>query len=361
MIYYINYEKDQENNAGNKAPDDIAIICSELHYQEFSVPSLSKKLSPIKAKLWILCHGSSWWHKLKKIANKEDTIIYQHPMYGNRLALRYIKKIKETKGCRFVAIIHDLESLRNGVEGEYKVNESTSSIADNQLLKLFDFIICHNERMINYLVSKGFERDKLINLEIFDYLCNEPINQKINDNGKCRIAIAGNLNWGKSRYVYEFGKCIDVNSNIVLNVYGNSFDQTKATAVMQYHGSFSPDVLPSIIEGDYGLVWDGISAESCVGNTGEYLKYNDPHKTSLYIASGIPVIVWSNAAIADFINTNNIGIKVDSLYEIEDRIKNISNAEYNEMRNNTVALAEKLRSGYFTKKALNNVFGREDS
>lgn len=353
MVYYINYKKNQENNAGNKAPDDIAKICQQLGYTEFSVPAMPKGLSSLKAKIWILLNAPTWWRKLENTVTKADTVIYQHPMYGARLALKNVKKIKEKRGCKFVAIIHDLESLRNGVEGEYSVNKSTSDIADNRLLKLFDNIICHNERMIDYLVSKGFDREKLINLEIFDYLCDLPLKKQKLGLSKPEIIIAGNLNWGKSRYVYELGSIASTDSDIKVNVYGNNFDKNKASKSIVYKGSSKPDELPGILEGNFGLVWDGVSADSCIGNTGEYLKYNDPHKTSLYIASGIPVIVWSQAAIADFIIKHNIGITIDSLHEIASSIAKITDDEYEQMQNNVISIGEKLRTGYYTKKALN--------
>ena len=292
--------------------------------------------------------------KAKKRVSENDTVIYQHPMYGSRLALQKVKEIKKKKGCSFIAVIHDLESLRNGVEGEYTVNTNTSDIADNQLLKLFDKIICHNESMMKYLKDKGFEEEKLINLEIFDYLCDAPFKEQNQNLSKPEIAIAGNLSWGKSRYVYELGSIVKKESNITINVYGNKFDKSKATDTMCYKGTFRPDDLPGTLEGNFGLVWDGVSAESCVGNTGEYLRYNNPHKTSLYIASGIPVIVWREAAIADFIIRNGIGITVDSLYDVEEAIKNITKHDYDRMRENTIAVGKKLRDGYFTKKALNN-------
>ena len=275
-------------------------------------------------------------------------------MYGSRLALQKVKEIKESKNCKFIVLIHDLESLRNGVEGEYKVKESTSNIADNQLLKLFDKVICHNERMMNYLIGKGFDKERLINLEIFDYLCNTPIKEQSHELTEPEIIIAGNLSWGKSRYIYEFGSAIEKESNIKVNVYGNKFDQSKASDNICYKGSFKPDELPGILEGHFGLVWDGTSAQSCVGNTGEYLKYNNPHKTSLYIASGIPVIVWKQAAIAGFIKQHHVGITVDSLFDINREIQAISYDDYEQMRKNAVELGKKLRDGFFTKTALNN-------
>ena len=65
MVYYINYKKNQENNAGNKAPDDIARICQELGYKEFLVPALPVGLSSFISRLWILFEAPHWWHKLE--------------------------------------------------------------------------------------------------------------------------------------------------------------------------------------------------------------------------------------------------------------------------------------------------------
>lgn len=121
---------------------------------------------------------------------------------------------------------------------------------------------------------------------------------------------------------------------------------------MIWHGSFKPEDLPSELKGDFGLVWDGTSAETCAGNTGEYLKYNNPHKTSLYLASGMPVIVWRQAAIADFVLENGVGIAVDSLYGLDHVIANISDEEYRTMCENVNRIGEKLRSGYYFMNAL---------
>ena len=40
-----------------------------------------------------------------------------------------------------------------------------------------------------------------------------------------------------------------------------------------YFGSFLPDELPVALEGGFGLVWDGDSAETCSGVFGEYLRF----------------------------------------------------------------------------------------
>ena len=64
------------------------------------------------------------------------------------------------------------------------------------------------------------------------------------------------------------------------------------------------------------------------------------------------MIVWREAAIADFILKHNIGIAVDSLYDVDNAIKTIKECDYELMRKNAISIGEKLRAGYYTKKAL---------
>ena len=220
------------------------------------------------------------------------------------------------------------------------------------LLKKFDAVICHNDHMRHYLLEQGFDSDKLFNLEIFDYLSDVSRVQPEKGRGPS-IAIAGNLATGKSSYIYDiFAR--EKNKGLKVHLYGVMFDASRAHKNMLYHGSFKPEELPEKLEGDFGLVWDGNSAETCAGNTGEYLKYNNPHKTSLYLSSGMPVIVWSKSAIADFVLGNGVGISVDSLLELEEKISGMSNSEYSHMCEQVTIVAERLKAGYYFKTALEN-------
>ena len=68
-------------------------------------------------------------------------------------------------------------------------------------------------------------------------------------------------------------------------------------------------------------------------------------KFSLYIAAGLPVIVWSKAAIAEVVRKNNIGIVVDNLYKLSDVLKKISDEEYLMMCKNVKKIREKVIAG----------------
>lgn len=352
QIYYIDINRIKRNTAGSKAKDDIADICKKNGYIRVVLPTFPDKGSKIYKKLWLCIICPINWIKLYFKIPKDAIVLYQHPMYGNRYTNKCVPILKKRKNIKFIAVVHDLESLRQGIAGVIENNTKTNEIADNMLLKKMDYVICHNEKMKKYLIDKGFDSNRLILLGIFDYLTNIEKSEQITpfDNNRCEVSIAGNLAIGKSGYIYELIKDYENNDKIFINLYGNNFDETKATSNSKWHGSFPAEKLPGIIAGNFGIIWDGPSDESCKGNTGEYLKYNNPHKTSLYLASGLPVIIWKQAAMADFILKNNLGIAVDSLKDISKAISRLSNEEYEIMRKNVEIIGRKLREGeYFTK------------
>ena len=111
------------------------------------------------------------------------------------------------------------------------------------------------------------------------------------------------------------------------------------------------------MEGNYGLVWDGPSADSCEGNYGNYLKYNDPHKFSLYRAAGLPVIVWKESALASFVEMYNVGMSISSLSELR-TLPKIESNEYKSFCNNVRKLTIKIQQGDFLRTAVDKILSR---
>ena len=355
--YIISEKREKRNTAGAKAPTDVVTICKNKGFAEFPMPQFPRNRGKLFQKIWLLLIGTYYWIKLKKVIEYNSIIVYQHPMYGARIINKILPWVQKKKHARFIALIHDLESLRGGIIGVTTISKKTNDAADRVLLKKFDAIICHNEHMREYLVEHGFAPERIHNLEIFDYLTKE-VRAKPQKSDTPSIAIAGNLAIGKCAYIYNI--CTGGNnSNIKIHLYGINYQKEYAHNNMIYHGSFKPEVLSSKLEGDFGLVWDGNSADTCEGNTGYYLRYNNPHKTSLYLASGMPVIVWSKAAIADFVLNNGVGITIDSLVELEDKIKEIRPETYWDMCGKASDLGKKLRAGFYTQKAIQEVYDRQ--
>ena len=121
---------------------------------------------------------------------------------------------------------------------------------------------------------------------------------------------------------------------------------------MTYHGSFDADILPGMLDSSFGLVWDGPVSNTCAGNMGNYMRFNNPHKVSLYISAGIPVIIWSEAALAGLVKDNKIGFTVSSLEEIPERLRSVTDEEYMSYISNLKPLQRQVRDGYFLKEAV---------
>lgn len=344
LIYYVEYKKREENTAGPKAPNDIYLISQNLNFKNLTI-KIDENENKLIRKLKVIIFWLSLFYKLKR----NDIVIYQYPTYGVKDAIKFIPLLKKYKKIEFIAVIHDLDSLRIGLHSSSEI----VTLADNLLLPMFDKIICHNNEMKNYLITKGFTKNQLSCIEIFDYVSTVDANCKQNSEG---IVIAGNLSKDKSPYLY---KLIDSDLGFKLNLFGPNFDNSQDLGEnVEYLGSFKPDELPRKIEGKFGLVWDGDSIETCSGVTGNYLRYNNPHKTSLYLASGLPVIIWKEAAMAKFIQENNVGILVDNLLDIEKVLQEISVDEYELLKKNAMKIGEKLREGYYYRRVIQSCIGR---
>jgi glycosyltransferase involved in cell wall biosynthesis len=347
MNFYIQIKAKKRETAGFKAPEDVNSICQSMGMQPLAFPKFPTEYSKLRKRLWLYTVVPAHWLKVFFRVRKDDVVFFQHPMYANRLITPMVNFIRKWKKCRFVALIHDLESLRKGIGGVVGYKQEREEYSDTVMLDSFDKIICHNDAMRQYMLQQGFDENKLLTLKIFDYLCD--------DNGRkpvleqpAKIAVAGNLAPTKSGYVYD----MDV-SGMGLNLYGINFDEQAFAGKehVSYKGSFHPDELPANLEGSFGLVWDGPVGSTCAGNTGEYLRYNNPHKTSLYLACNLPVIIWSEAALAGFITRNGLGIAVKSLNEIAEAVAGLSPEDYQTMAANARAMGEKIRGGYFFRSA----------
>jgi len=312
--------------AGSKAKEDISAILQSYGYTRLEYYFGSNRLSQkINACLFVL--------KVKRLP-KNAVVVFQYPFAGG-VEADILKLFGKRSDLKVILIIHDIDFLR------------TNKIIDTEigLINRADLVIVHNSSMEKAFIEFGFNKDKLINLQIFDYLHNSG---DINPREKNKIIVAGNLEKKKCGYVY---KLKDLKSSLHFSLYGINYSDTESENTT-YHGSFSPEELPSRLEGGFGLVWDGDNLETCSGDFGNYLKFNNPHKVSLYLASGIPVILWEQSALAEFVKAHGVGITVASLNDLESAISGISEEEYLKMLQNTKALKEKLTSGFFTLKAI---------
>lgn len=357
MDYYVREVQIGESvkkTAGSKARDDLNDIMQKLKIQAIDIPSRENKRQNSIGIQKILEHFRiiKIWESQLKVLKENDRIFIQFPVIEHSVLFASFLKRLQKRGTKVILIIHDLELLRFSKREDIKYRTRLRlRVEENDVLKCCNQIIVHNDKMKKFLKTKGIDENKMIVLKLFDYLIPQFDYLKTNRNKAKKedpIIIAGALKKHKAGYIYK------ISDRLSVNLYGIGYE-TCDKKNLNYKGAFKPDELPYIMEGSFGLVWDGVSAKTCEGIYGNYLRVNNPHKTSLYLASGIPVIIWKEAALADFIEKQHCGILVDSIDDITEKIKKMSDQEYCEMQKNVCDIGKKIRDGYFYKKALESV------
>lgn len=328
--FYIDIKNTGNKNAGNKARKDVCNILNRNEYIgiEFGYDTGWKR------RLYEKFLGKIYVKNLLKDVKEYSTVIIQYPLYSNNTN-DIIHELKR-KNCKVVGLIHDINGLRHE---KYKFNNEI------HILNKMDMLISHNKSMTDILIKNGL-KTRCISLNIFDYLSD--IENNINKIKFCdQIIFAGNLSREKCGFIYE------LDDEISLNLYGVGYEGDNNK--INYKGAFNPDDLQKELEGGFGLVWDGPSIDGCKGVFGEYLRYNNPHKLSLYISANIPVIVWKEAAVADFVIKNNLGIAINSISEIKDILLKMDKNEYYEIKKNVELIGKKLRRGEMLESIIKNL------
>jgi hypothetical protein len=205
--------------------------------------------------------------------------------------------------------------------------------------------------MTKWLRDHGYKK-QIVDLNVFDYCLKEDKNfNEAQLNGKIKLLYAGNLSYNKATYIYD--QKLQSLNGVHLDVYGPFFEQQRVNgSMLTYQGMFDPQSPDLKDKYHFGLIWEGDSTETCSGQMGQYIRFNNPHKFSLYLSLGLPVIVWKEAAVAKFVLQHNIGLTIESFDDLKDMSNRFTAADYKQFQQNMRELTEKVRNGYFMDKAI---------
>ena len=277
--------------------------------------------------------------KLLLTLPKNSTVVFLFPVYAS--AIKFLLKIlSKKKSVKCICFIMDINGLKDGDE---KVLEE-----EIEFLNRFNFFIVHNESMQRWL-NEHVKKDTVsANVEFFDF--------PANSSGQTRkpspeIVFAGNLE--KSGFLKNLPLLATSQPTLKFNLYGpGMFSIDESFTNVRHLGIFPPHELPEKLVGSFGLVWDGDSVEQPSASLGHYMQYITHHKVSLYILSGLPIIIAASAGAAPLVLKYGIGVTVNSLFDIESAINKITEDDYKKMRENMKPIAERISSGAGLSKAL---------
>ena len=343
--YIISLKDPSGNVGGPKANMDNIRFLKKLGFKEFWLDYGWKPGFWWHYSIWDQITGR--WNKFKmayislprffKEHKNIDNIIIQYPLYSNKIVKLIHDSVRKHSNAKLYFIIHDVEAIRLYAEKPEK------GAAEIESFNLADGIIGHNQKMNTWLKENGVNVP-LIDLGIFDYDNPQPL-QKYTGYSKT-LCYAGNLI--DAKFLDEY------HQKSKLTVFGPNPAERYNDSI-EYKGQYTPEELPKHLTQNFGLVWHGTSADTCNGTFGKYLRYNNPHKTSLYLSSGLPVIIWDQAALADFVKENGVGITISNLNDLDEKLNSITEEEYHQMHDNVEKIAKKMRSGYYVTTAVNKL------
>lgn len=348
-LFYLK-ERDalETKNAGSKARLDVETIAESVGYQPIDVVLPYKKNKGILRSLIANVRIARFFQKRLSGLIRGDKLLVQFPPRSHSVFFPILFHSLRNRGVEVTFLIHDLDRMRYSQLKDVPLKKRFRIfVEESLLLQTADKQICHNQKMKCFLLGQKIPADQLISLDIWDYLTNCPLRTQEAKEERNRVIIAGNLSPEKCVYISDLQNV----PNIEFQLYGVGYQDLNQPNVT-YHGSFQPDELVGNLTGDFGLVWDGDSIDTCTGIFGNYLRLNNPHKLSLYLTAGIPVIVWDEAAVADYVRLHNVGLIVSSLKDISGCLDEMTQDEYTVMANNAAEIARKLREGFHLKQAL---------
>ncbi|MDO4803615.1 MAG: hypothetical protein Q4A32_02190 [Lachnospiraceae bacterium] len=353
------FRENEKRTAGAKARMDIMEICMrQAGYVPLEISFDTARFQERNIAGQIGEHGEALreWEMKTDFLGKGDLLVIQFPPINHSLMLPMQLGRLKKRGVHLVAILHDVEILRGAKRKDKSLkNRMRKHFEEKLCLGYFDRIVVHNKAMKAAIAAScGIPAGRLRSLSIFDYLCGEPKIRGPHEG----VAIAGNLRPDKAGYAYQLP------GGARWNLYGIQFSGKAymaspggplTDAGVYYYGSFPAEEIAGRLEGSFGLIWDGPELDGCSGVFGDYLRYNDPHKASLYLAAGMPVFIWRDAALAGFILHEKAGIAVDSIRDIPNILEDLSDEEYHILALHAQTVGKRLRGGYYTRKVLETI------
>lgn len=318
-----------ENNAATKATMDVNTAFEKIGGDIILLWKHNRKIIRNIEEIVTLV-------KLRHSITSSDNIIIQWPLYSIKphTDSQFIKLPHK----KLICFIQDIESYR------YNPKDEDSLINDIRFLNGFDVVVVHNKGMSAFLRKNGLHTN-VVDWEICDYLIAEA-RSKQPDGGQYEICFVGNLQ--RSGFLYANSR----NFQTHINLYGQVNNDVALTSQLSYNGIYDPNDTASMLNGHFGLIWEGNCLETCDGALGNYMKINNPNRLSLYLANDLPVITWKKAGLAKYVEDNKIGFTVDALTEIDGILSKMSSEQYDEILTNVKSIGEKIRNGFFAQKAI---------
>jgi hypothetical protein len=262
-----------------------------------------------------------------------DIVLFPFPLYI--LAMNFQKEsidyLKKKTNVKLIAFVLDLHTWL--YKGDY--NPKTDFLLEQ--LRTFNLLIVPTKKFAGRLKKEDVSTP-MLSFDFLDFIYEGPLKTK---SWKQKVYIASGRTIALKNYQ---GK-----SEIV--VIGSSSSTRKNVTVLPHRKA---NELPQIFDGGFGAVdlinnvttntnnydWDGYSA------------YTSPSKLSLYLASGLPVLVRSDSAVKSLVESKGIGLVVNDLNDVDQLFEKMTEKDYQKMLKKVAQYQRAVSKGFFAQRAL---------
>ena len=157
-------------DARSKAREDVERIMVDNGIKILPVCVLRKeKLSLIGSLLYQIKISSGWSNAIKVVKPGDTVYVQFMPAHYVFTLNKHIKKLN-ARGAKVVAVVHDLDWLRNDRNNISRKRKLIDSLA-KKCLPLMYRVVAHNRNMRRYLIDDiHLKEEQVLSLGIFDYL-----------------------------------------------------------------------------------------------------------------------------------------------------------------------------------------------
>lgn len=257
-----------------------------------------------------------------------DIVVFQSPSWnGPDYDKALMEEFRRRRDIRLVMFIHDVPPMRfGGTEEEYRQAAEIYNMAD--------VVIVPTESMVDFLRKKGLRTKKVLIQPMWDL----PFSGELGvPRLERRIVFSGSPE--------EFGFISSWDQEVLLDVFTDEETEPAGRNVRVEGWRNKTELLSEYARGGFGLVWEGSVCP-------DYDRCSQSHRLSQYLAAGIPVIMEKGFTHEQTVQEYGLGFVVASLKEAAEVVKNISEEEYRQKRDNIKNISRLIRGGFFTKKLL---------
>jgi hypothetical protein len=331
MTYWITKIDDDNQDMNHIINQDIAASAEEIGFQALdfkNFPNLSNQPAR-RAKII---------SALTSVVQGGDLVVIQFPLWTQlNFQEEFINQIRKRPHIKMAALVHDVIPWMRA----QTYNPDKDFFLS--LLRKFDLIITSGKEM-----SKKLRDDKIwvpsLPMRLWDFPYQGPFGEK---------QFKKQLNFYTDCTLKE----IDYQAGTPLKIFSQSDEKSKFKDL----GSVEFEQITKISELPY-LLKEGfavINAQNIISNNDydykSYFSYVNSKRLSLYLSSGIPLIVPSNLPQAKLVKEHHLGFVLDDLNQIDQLLLKLTQKDYLAMVKAIKPWQEAVTTGFFSKRTLLNV------